>query len=276
MSLPFYQVDAFAEGPLLGNPAAVIPLETVLPDETLQAIAQENNLSETAFIVPKGEGVWDLRWFTPTLEVPLCGHATLASAHVVFTALGFGGEAAQFDTLSGRLSVQRLSEGRYEMDFPAIPATPIPIPEGLAEAYGATPIAVYASGYVISVFDSAETVRSLSPDIAALGALPIQGTRERGNHTAIAKAHGEENLDLILRFFAPGSGIAEDPATGSAACEWAPLFQPDFPGRSIRALQAFPGRGGRIDAQAISSQGVGARVRLIGAAITLIEGRFFL
>lgn len=271
MPLPFYQVDAFAEGPLLGNPAAVMPLEAFLPDETLQAIAQENNLSETAFIVPTGEGVWELRWFTPTVEVPLCGHATLAAAHIVFTELGFAGEAAAFDTRSGRLSVRRAGAGRYRMDFPSVASHAIDTPAGLAEAWGAAPVQVYASDYLISVFDSADTVRGLSPDIAALARLGAEAKRESGNHTAIARAGPGEGVDLVLRFFAPGSGIPEDAATGSAACEWAPLFAGDFPGRPIRGLQAFPGRGARIDAEP-----AGDRVFLTGAAVTMIAGTFYL
>jgi PhzF family phenazine biosynthesis protein len=135
----FFQVDAVAERPMAGGPAAVMPMDAFPPDAVMQAIAAENNLAETAFIVAKGQGVFDLRWFTPAFEVPLCGHATLASAHALYQHLGFEGTEIGFDTKSGRLTVRQLADGRLEMDFPAVESTRIDPPAGLAEALGAEP-----------------------------------------------------------------------------------------------------------------------------------------
>ena len=161
----FFQIDAFAERPMAGGPAGVMPMEAFPAAEAMQAIAAENNLAETAFIVAKGKGVWDLRWFTPAVEVPLCGHATLASAHAIFTHLKFDGPEIGFDTKSGRLTVKRLADGRLEMDFPADMPKRIDAPPTLAEALGAEPKEVWGGQYLLAVFENAEQIRALKPDM---------------------------------------------------------------------------------------------------------------
>lgn len=183
-----------------------MPMEAFPADAVMQAIAAENNLSETAFLVAKGEGAWDLRWFTPTLEVPLCGHATLASAHVLYAHLGFSGEAIGFDTKAGRLTVKRLADGRLEMDFPAQPPRDVPMPEGLAEAIGANPKKVVAGSYLMAIFATPNDVRALKPDLARVNRISGGATGGRGNLVCAAPG-ASEGFDVVSRFFAPGSGI---------------------------------------------------------------------
>lgn len=264
----FFQIDAFAERPMAGGPAAVMPVEAFPDDTLMQSIAAENNLAETAFIVARGEGVWDLRWFTPLLEVPLCGHATLASAHAIYTHLGYDGEAIGFDTKSGRLTVRRLEDGRLEMDFPAHPPRRIKIPEGLTEALGAAPLEVWASSYLLAVFETPDQVRALKPDHARINTISGGATGGRGN--LVCAAPGEaEGFDVVSRFFAPGSGIDEDPATGSAHCIIAPLFSDRLGKPELNCFQAYPGRGAHI-----TTRMEGDRVKLIGRGRTIIEGLF--
>ncbi len=264
----FFQIDAFAERPMAGGPAAVMPVEAFPDDSLMQAIAAENNLAETAFIVAKGEGVWDLRWFTPLLEVPLCGHATLASAHAIYAHLGYDGETIGFDTKSGRLTVSRLEDGRLEMDFPAHPPRRIEIPEGLTEALGAPPLEVWASSYLLAVFETPDQVRALKPDLGRINLISGGATGGRGNLVCAAPGHSE-GFDVISRFFAPGSGIDEDPATGSAHCIIAPLFSDKLGKQELNCLQAYPGRGAHI-----TTRMAGDRVKLIGRGRTMIEGVF--
>jgi predicted PhzF superfamily epimerase YddE/YHI9 len=264
----FFQVDAFAEKLMAGGPAAVMPMDAFPADDVMQAIAAENNLAETAFIVAKAPGVWDLRWFTPTLEVPLCGHATLASAHAIFAHLGFDGPGIGFDTASGRLTVKRLADGRLEMDFPAMPPRRIDPPVGLAEALGAEPREVWAAQFVLAVFDTPDQVRALAPDLARIKPIASDATQGRGN--VICAAPGaSEGFDVVSRFFAPGSGIPEDPATGSAHCIIAPLFSDRLGKAELTCFQAYPGRGAHI-----TTRLEGGRVKLIGRGRTVIEGVF--
>ena len=272
MLSPFYQIDAFAEKPLAGGPAAVMPLDAFLPDAQMQAIAAENNLAETAFLVAKDRGVWDLRWFTPKLEVPLCGHATLAAAHAVYAHLGHEGEQASFDTRSGRLTVTRLADGRLEMDFPSLPPRPTQIPEGLTEALGARPAEVLAASYLVAVFDAPEQVVALAPDLVRIEAISGEATGGRGNIVCAAPGARSRDFaayDVVSRFFAPGSGVAEDPATGSAHCILAPYFSQRLGKSELQCFQAYPGRGA-----VISTRLVGDRVKLIGRARTVVEGVF--
>lgn len=273
-SYRFFQVDAFAERALAGGPAAVMPLDAFLPDETMQAIAAENNLAETAFIVPTGAGEWDLRWFTPALEVPLCGHATLASAHVLFNEQGFGGDAIGFDTKSGRLTVRRLADGRLEMDFPARPAQEIPEPEGLAKALGARPRRVFAAQYVLAEFATPEEILALQPDISGIEPIAAGAAGGRGNVICAAPAAGWASpsgrpYDVVSRFFAPGSGVPEDPATGSSHCTIAPHFSALLGKNELACFQAYPGRGADI-----TTRMAGDRVKLIGRGRTVILGEF--
>jgi PhzF family phenazine biosynthesis protein len=265
----FFQIDAFAERPLAGGPAAVMPMDAFPDAAVMQAIAAENNLAETAFIVPKAAGVFDLRWFTPALEVSLCGHATLASAHALYAHLGFEGPEIGFDTKSGRLTVRRLADGRLEMDFPAQPPKRIDAPDGLARALGAEPQEVWASAYLLAVFATPDEIVALSPDIPAL--LPFVASAGRGNVICAAPGAGwgEGGYDVVSRFFAPGSGIPEDPATGSAHCILAPHFSGVLAKETLDCFQAYPGRGAHITTRMTDD-----RVKLIGRARTVIEGVF--
>ena len=269
---PIYQIDAFAGKTFEGNQACVMPLEAYLPDETLQAIAAENNVAETAFIVPAGEGSWELRWFTPAVEVPLCGHATLASAHVIFAHLGFAGAQVTFQTRrSGELYVSRMGEG-YEMDFPASPVKEVGVSDAMAAALGARPAQAWAGSFLACRFETPGEVVRLKPDDKALSVLGVSGVGEgdweRGNIGCFAMG-GKDGADVTSRFFAPGSGIDEDPATGSWHCMLAPVVAARFGNTKLNCFQAYAGRGAWIGTEVISE-----RVKLSGQAVTVIEGMF--
>lgn len=266
-----WTVDAFAAQPFRGNPACVVEPFDAWPDAAwMQALAAENNQAETAFLLRTADSArFGLRWFTPALEVPLCGHATLASSHVLFAVLGCEAARITFDTLSGPLIVSRTSDG-YEMDFPAQPPVRTATPAGLAEALGAEPAEVWASTYLVALFDDAETVRSLRPDIAALNHIAGEATGGRGN-IGVAALDGSGPHDVIDRFFAPGSGIPEDPCTGSLHCILAPLYAEKLGRPVIRFHQAYPGRGGDLTCETR-----GDRVLLRGQAVTTIESRLYL
>ncbi|MGA2818387.1 MAG: PhzF family phenazine biosynthesis protein, partial [Xanthobacteraceae bacterium] len=209
MRLPIYQVDAFTDSLFGGNPAAVCPLEAWLPEAAMQAIAAENNLSETAFFVRDG-GDYALRWFTPTVEVDLCGHATLAAGHVVFHYLEPQRETVSFHTLkAGTLIVTRRAD-MLVMDFPARPASPAPPPPGLFAALGGAPREVLRARDHLIVYDTAAEIAALNPDLAALAKVDCWA--------AIVTAPGESGVDFVSRFFAPAQGVPEDPVTGSAHC----------------------------------------------------------
>lgn len=269
-AIPFYQIDAFATQPFEGNQACVMPLEAFLPDETLQAIAAENNVAETAFIIEKAPGVFALRWFTPAIEVPLCGHATLASAHAIYQHMGFDGDEITFETAqSGKLMVKRTEPGRYEMDFPAPEVTQIEITEEVAAALGAWPLEAWGGPFYGAVFATPEDIEALEPDLAELKQLGVSGNWERGNFGCVAPG-GSGDVDMTSRFFAPGSGIDEDPATGSWHCMIAAVMGPRLK-RSLDCYQAYPGRGAHIQIEL-----AGDRVKLRGAAVTVIEGSFTL
>jgi PhzF family phenazine biosynthesis protein len=264
-----WTVDAFASQPFRGNPACVVePLGGEWPhDDWMQALASENNQAETAFLQPMGEpGRYRLRWFTPALEVPLCGHATLASAHVLYSELGEVAEEITFETLSGDLRV-RQKGGLYEMDFPADPPWRTPVPAGFAEALGVQPAEVWAGSYLVAILDSEAAVRSLNPDIAALGAIGGEATRGPGNIIVAALSDGP-GQDVVDRFFGPGCGIPEDPTTGSAHCILGPLYAEKLGRPTVRFLQAYPGRGGELETET-----AGARVLIRGRAVTVIESR---
>lgn len=267
----FFQIDAFAEKAMGGGPAAVMPMEVFPTAEVMQAIAAENNLAETAFIVAKGKGAFDLRWFTPALEVPLCGHATLASAHALYAHLGFDGAEIGFDTKSGRLTVKRLSDGRLEMDFPAQPPKAQAMLEELVEALGARPKELVAGPYLMAIFESPDEVIALKPDLAKVNQIAGNATGGRGNLICAAPGAGwkDGQFDVVSRFFAPGSGIPEDPATGSAHCIIAPFFSERLGKSELNCFQAYPGRGANI-----TTRMAGDRVKLIGRARTVIEGVF--
>ena len=263
-----WTVDAFAAEPFRGNPACVVePFDAWPEDGWMQALAKENNQAETAFLRRTADAAcFDLRWFTPGMEVDLCGHATLASAHILLRELGVEAGTLSFDTRSGPLLV-RASGAGYEMDFPADPPRPTDTPAGLAEALGVEPVEVLAGRYLVAVLTDADAVRAVAPDIRALSA--IQGEAgERGQVIVCAAAAREDEVDVVDRFFAPGCGVDEDPATGSAHCILGPLYADRLGRAEVRFRQLFPGRGGDI-----VTETRGDRVLLRGDAVTVIESR---
>lgn len=254
MKIKQYQVDAFATRAFEGNPAAVCPLETWLDDGLLQAIAEENNLSETAFFVPSEQG-FKLRWFTPAREVDLCGHATLATAHVLFEILGYAGQAITFETRSGELIVRRKG-ARLEMNFPACPPSPCERSEILAQGLGQRPLEVLAADDYLAVFDSEAIIRAIKPDMALLGQLDLRGV--------IVTAPGSD-VDFVSRFFAPKLGIPEDPVTGSAHCALAPYWANRL-GKNLLTAKQVSRRGGSMTCEMKAD-----RVILSGCAVTFME-----
>jgi len=257
MRTPIFQIDAFTTRRFAGNPAAVIPMDRFLDDTTLQAIAAENNLAETAFLVPEGRD-YRLRWFTPTVEVPLCGHATLASAAAVMERLEPGRGKVIFHTASGALTVKRINGG-YAMDFPVRPSEPVATPPGLAEALGVVPVEVLSDAFnYIVLLESAQLVRDLAPDIAAIARMDRSGL--------VVTAPGDETYDFVSRYFAPAKGIPEDPVTGGAHCALAPYWAKRLGKTALRAYQASR-RGGEITCRL-----AGDRVELEGSCVFYLEG----
>lgn len=265
-----WTVDAFAAAPFKGNQACVVePFEAAWPEDAwMQAIAQENNQAETAFLLKTGQADrFGLRWFTPSLEVPLCGHATLAAAHVLHHELETPAEALVFETRSsGHLIVYRKGPF-YEMDFPALPPHRIETPAALTQALGIEPVDVWAGHYGVAILETAEQVRALRPDIRTLESVALDFAENRGN-LVVAAPSDDPAFDVVDRFFAPGSGIDEDPATGSAHCILAPLYAEKLGRPTVRFFQAYPGRGGEIETELR-----GDRVRLRGRAFTFAESR---
>lgn len=260
MELRIYQVDAFTDRVFGGNPAAVVPLAEWLPAETMQAIAMENNLAETAFFVERFDGDYELRWFTPAVEVSLCGHATLASAWVLFNRLGLEGDRVTFHTRGGQLSV--MCDGEMLMlDFPAQPPAPAEIGDVAAALSGdgvrIEPEAVLASSYAMAVLDSEQTVLAVQPDFRKIAALD--------NPNLIVTAPGED-CDFVSRFFAPGVGIDEDPVTGSAHCVLVPYWAERLGKNELFARQVSS-RGGKLWC-ALDSD----RVLMAGQAAPYLEG----
>lgn len=264
MELDIYQVDAFADRPFEGNPAAVCPLPVGAAwpeDAALQAIAAENNLSETAFFQREGDA-FRLRWFTPATEVALCGHATLATAWVMFNCLGVDQDQIDFDTASGRLVVTRAGD-RLVMDFPANPPAPLDSMPPVVAALGGKPEAALratqGNGFLLLVYRSADEVRALKPDFGGVAAHESGGV--------IVTAPGVDGYDCMSRLFAPAKGIDEDPVTGSAHCVLAPYWSGRLGKRAIKARQVSA-RGGDVDCTLD-----GDRVRLEGNAVLYMTGR---
>ena len=258
MRVPLYQVDAFTDRLFGGNPAAVCPLDSWLPDDLLQQIAAENNLSETAYIIPSdaADHDFDIRWFTPTLEADLCGHATLAAAWVVQEHLGRNPETVRFLSRSGMLGVTRDAD-ELALDFPARPAVPTdPVP-ALAAALGGEPEETLEAVDYLAVFGSEQTVAGLKPDMRALAELDVRGI--------IVTAPGR-TCDFVSRFFAPRSGIDEDPVTGSAHCTLAPYWARRLDKTDLAARQ-ISARGGELQCRL-----VGDRVHIAGRAVTFLQG----
>lgn len=259
MKLKQYQIDAFTTRAFAGNPAAVCPLEAWLDDTLLQAIAEENNLAETAFFVAEGDA-FRLRWFTPVHEVDLCGHATLASAYVLFNILGYDKARIQFNTRSGALFVAQNNDA-LEMDFPRVAITRRESITAIAAALGQTPDELWAGDDYVAVFNNERSVRDLKPDMSLLQKLDLRGV--------IATAPGDE-FDFVSRFFAPKYGIPEDPVTGSAHCALAPYWAEKLGKNNLRARQISK-RGGNVDCEV-----KGDRVYLRGNAVKFMEGEIFI
>jgi PhzF family phenazine biosynthesis protein len=269
-----WTIDAFASGPFKGNPACVVePLAAWPSDAWMQALAAENNQAETAYLLKTADPArYGLRWFTPALEAPLCGHATLAAAHMLFQEQGVDVPLLTFDTLSGPLTVRRLQvegmDGALEMDFPADPPRRVEIPAGLAEALGADPVEVWAGAYLVAVMDREATVRGLKPDLATIKRLDGGATGGPGQVVAVALADAGRPYAVVSRFFAPGFGIPEDPTTGSAHCILMPLYGDKLEAEILKFHQAYPGRGGDMECE-----NRGARVLLRGRGFTVVESR---
>jgi PhzF family phenazine biosynthesis protein len=255
MELPFYQVDAFTERPFAGNPAGVVLLDRPLPEETQQAIAAENNLSETAFVVTSDERL-PLRWFTPLAEIDLCGHATLATAFALFELEGWTQPELTFHSASGPLTVRR-SERGLTMDFPARPAEPAPVPDGLIAALGEAPLEVRGARDLLLLYESEAQVARLAPNMEGLKAIDA--------FAFIATAAGGD-VDFVSRFFAPGVGIPEDPVTGSAHCTLTPFWAERLGKRTLRARQ-ISARGGELTCEMR-----GDRVLISGKAALYLKG----
>ncbi len=255
MKFPIYQIDAFTSRLFGGNPAAVVILEHWLTDEVLQNIAAENNLAETAFVIPR-EGQSQLRWFTPTLEVDLCGHATLAAGHVLIKYIYPLLQRVSFSTRSGELSVSRQGD-LLSLDFPVRPGKPIRVSDALVAALGARPREAFLARDLLAVFDTEAEVRALRPDLERVAALDA--------FAVIVSAPGSD-VDFVSRFFAPKAGVPEDPVTGSAHCTLVPYWAGRLGKPRLKARQVSP-RVGELDCELR-----GDRVSIGGKAVEYLRG----
>ena len=255
MKLDIYQIDAFAERQFEGNPAAVVPLKEWLPESVMQAIAEENNLAETAFFVPSGSG-YHIRWFTPMKEVKLCGHATLASAYVLFNILHSKEKVLSFESLSGILLVSK-TDGLLTLDFPVQRPEVCSTPASLISGLGKVPLMCLKHDDYVAVFENEEDVLSIAPNHEALKQLDLRGV--------IATARSTE-FDFVVRFFAPKLGIPEDPVTGSAYTQLAPYWSDKLEKYQLQAKQ-ISSRGGKIVCEL-----KGDRVLISGSAVTYMIG----
>ena len=256
MELTLYHIDAFANKPFEGNPAAICPLQTWLPDKVMQSIAEENNLSETAFFVSTENG-FHIRWFTPTTEVDLCGHATLASAYVLFKILGYNKDEIKFTSKSGLLTVKQKNEW-FVMDFPAQPPVSCGIPKEIPKAFGSRPIDCLKSEDYMVVFRSEEEIFAALPDMERLKQLDLRG---------VIITAGSRRYDFVSRFFAPNYGISEDPVTGSAFTQLAPYWSKKLGKTKLNAKQVSS-RGGEVKCELH-----GDRVLIAGKAVKYLEGK---
>jgi len=257
MTLPLYWIDAFTSRVFSGNPAGVVPLSAWIDDRLMQRIAFENGLAETAFFVRMGPERFQLRWFTPTVEVDLCGHATLAAAFVAYTLPGQSQASLTFDTRSGPLTVSRLPDTALELNFPARPAAALPPPPELIRGLGAQPLFTAKARDFLCVFADEAEVRSLHPDFAVLARLDALGV--------IATAPGDE-CDFVSRFFAPRAGVPEDPVTGSSHCTLVPYWAERLRKPGLRARQVSA-RGGELACTLD-----GDRVRMAGHCALYLRG----
>lgn len=260
MAYPIYQVDAFTEGLFGGNPAAVCPLEHWLPTETMQSLANENNLSETAFFVKTGNG-FHIRWFTPEIEMDLAGHPTLAAAFVLFNCLGHGSDTIVFDSKSGPLTVMKLADGWLQMDFPARVPVAVEAPEALLKGLGLPPAAVFKSRDYLVLYERESEVLSLRPDYTHLDQIDTLGL--------IVTAKGNE-VDFVSRFFVPNSVIHEDPVTGSAHATLVPFWAERLGKDNLTAVQLSQRKG------MLACGMAGDRVRIAGKAVLYMKGEYYL
>ena len=259
MKVPFYQVDAFADSLFSGNPAAVCLLDAWPGTNRLQRIAAENNLSETAFVMPGKRGKWAIRWFTPKMEVDLCGHATLAAAHVLYVECGEAAEELIFTSRSGELKVSPLDGTGLGMDFPSVATRKAAVSPLLLEGLGGYPSEIRVGVDCLCIFDAEEIVRELQPDFRLLARLHFRGI------IATAPADSRK-VDFVSRFFAPSAGIDEDPVTGSSHCILAPYWSGRL-GKNRMEARQISVRGGRIVCEVR-----GDRVWLEGTAVTYLRG----
>lgn len=255
MKLAIYQIDAFAEKPFEGNPAAVVPLEEWLPDDTMQAIAEENNLAETAFFIPSTNG-FHIRWFTPNKEVTLCGHATLASAYALFNILGYKEQVLSFESLSGELLVSQTDE-LLSLNFPTQPPEVCRTPLLLSSGLGKTPIECLKHDDYVAVFEQEEDVLGIIPNHEKLKKLDLRG---------VIVTAPSSKFDFVARFFAPKFGIPEDPVTGSAYTKLIPYWSQRLDKPKLNARQVST-RGGNIVCELL-----GERVLISGKAVKYLEG----
>lgn len=262
MSISLFQVDAFTHKVFRGNPAAVCPLEDWLPDQVMQEIAAENNLSETAFFVPvPKESAFRIRWFTPTAEVDLCGHATLAAAHVIYRHLSYPSNEILFFSNSGQLFVYRNQvDNTLTLDLPAQPTQPTDSSVQIMEAMGKEPIEVRKGEDLLLRYRKESDIRALSPDFRKLSELPVRGV--------IATAPGD-TADFVCRFFAPAVGVDEDPVTGSAFTKLVPYWAKELKKRKFRAWQ-LSSRSGELFCELRTG-----RVQITGQAVTFMQGQIF-
>jgi PhzF family phenazine biosynthesis protein len=255
MKTPIFQVDAFTDKLFAGNPAAVCPLQSWLDESLMQNVAAENNLAETAFFVPKGD-IFDIRWFTPAAEINLCGHATLASAHVLFSHLGYRGEQIRFMSMSGELLVTK-NDNLITLNFPSAKPAPIAMPTGLVEALGAKPIEILKARDFFAVFKSSADITALKPNFDLLSKVDAHG---------IIVTAPSDDCDFVSRFFAPRIGINEDPVTGSAHTSLIPFWSERLGKQKMFALQLSK-RGGELHCE-----NLGDRVLISGKAVTFFIG----
>ncbi|MFD0793979.1 PhzF family phenazine biosynthesis protein [Mucilaginibacter litoreus] len=257
MTIKIYQADAFTDKLFGGNPAAVCPLDEWLPDATMQKIAMENNLAETAFFVKKDDG-YLLRWFTPELEIDLCGHATLASAHIIFTELGYGKDTIYFDTVKAGTLIVKRDGDKYLLDFPSRPPFAADIPEGLIAALGGVkPKEVYRARDYMLVYENEEQITAMVPDHSALAKIDTLGV--------IVTAPGKD-VNFVSRFFAPAAGVPEDPVTGSAHCNLIPYWASRLGKNELHAYQLSSRKG------ELWCELKGDRVIMAGKAVTYLRG----
>ena len=258
MKLEIFQIDAFASQPFRGNPAAVVPLESWLPDDVMLSIAMENNLAETAFFIPNANG-YELRWFTPTIEMDLCGHATLATGFLIFEVLGTDKGILRFQTRSGELTVEK-KDGRFVLDFPSRPGAAAEAPAGLIDAIGAEPKEILKSRDYMLVYESEADVLAIKPNFEALGRINA--------HAVIVTAKGDSS-DFVSRFFAPEVGVPEDPVTGSAHCTLIPYWAGKLGKNNLFAKQVS-WRGGELFCELR-----GDRVKMAGDAVLYLKGEIY-